>query len=559
MIVQTVATDAVAVVTGGPTASTDASAFAAALLDAVKVSPKSAGAATNTAAARTSAPAASADALTDRIAGKVQTLLSSGMSFEKIVKSIAASIAAALGTPNDSESASRIENAVASALAPPGEPPPTRSDGARTLATRLRSIVERLARGVDEAGQQQRSSGDVSDATPARENPAPATSDPQTGTSPAVIAPGGFALDQRFLLAGGSSTADGAAAAAKAANPVTTRDRLRSTGTPTAIDSLTLGAGSAAKTTVDATTPLTTPALPIAGPHAAHNTGSRSFGDMQTADYGSDRRVATGERFLESGSGSTSLGRVLERAALAASANDPFASSRPSNAAASATGADAKAKLDAAILSSLDAIVSAIPVPAAPVTPVVVPSTDVPVNAGALAAVASPVSGPAAVTAPHTAAPVSAPVMDPFHVIDQVVRGVTMRTLGSSSEIRLRLNPEHLGDVTVKLVVNGDAVNASILTQSAEARDALAGGATQLNRSFAEAGLKLQNLSVDLSGGGFAGFPQHHTGSHEQPSAVQRFSFGRDDGDESDALAAVPSFGPPDAANTGLGAHNYLV
>lgn len=151
---------------------------------------------------------------------------------------------------------------------------------------------------------------------------------------------------------------------------------------------------------------------------------------------------------------------------------------------------------------------------------------------------------------------------DPNAVVSQLLRGINMRDLGSSSEIRLRLVPESLGDVSVKLTVdNAGSVTASILAHTTEAHDALVAGQGQLTRSLSDAGLKLTSFNVDLSNSGGNAFGQQQSQPQQQP----RGGYGAGpvvsttDSSEDPLLAAVPSFAPPaTAATPGASALNYL-
>jgi len=116
---------------------------------------------------------------------------------------------------------------------------------------------------------------------------------------------------------------------------------------------------------------------------------------------------------------------------------------------------------------------------------------------------------PTTATAPSPAAPAtqtasaaaSAPA-DPTAVIEQLVKGMSMRTgADGTSEMRLHLQPESLGTVTLKLTVDGNNVSANVVAQNGEARTALLAGQQHLARSLADSGLKLTSFTVDLSGG----------------------------------------------------------
>lgn len=170
-------------------------------------------------------------------------------------------------------------------------------------------------------------------------------------------------------------------------------------------------------------------------------------------------------------------------------------------------------------------------------------------------------AAPATPPAPAPAPPAQPPV-DHGAIVDQVLRGVNVHVADGQSEVRLRLVPEQLGDVTVKLVVSGGAVDASMTAHSADAQSALAGAQSQLAKTLADAGLKLQSFTVALAGG--SADARDRSGAQPQtrhPSSRRIAGVAAADGSEdaSDAaLLASPSFGPPIYA-AAPGALDYLV
>ena len=145
--------------------------------------------------------------------------------------------------------------------------------------------------------------------------------------------------------------------------------------------------------------------------------------------------------------------------------------------------------------------------------------------------------------------------VDPQAVIEQLVKGISMRTSGDSSELRLRLQPEHLGDVALKLTVTGTTINANVIAQNADVRDVLLSHQQHLARSLAEAGLSLGKFSVDVSGGN-AGFTQQQ--SKQQAQAGKSIAVGGsllagEDGNWEDQR-----FGPSLISSSGSLVFNYL-
>ncbi|MDQ6924852.1 MAG: flagellar hook-length control protein FliK, partial [Candidatus Eremiobacteraeota bacterium] len=153
--------------------------------------------------------------------------------------------------------------------------------------------------------------------------------------------------------------------------------------------------------------------------------------------------------------------------------------------------------------------------------------------------------------------------VDANAVIDQLLRGINIRTGDGQTDVRLRLVPENLGDVSVKLVVSGGSVDASIIAHTADAQSALAGGQHQLAKALADAGLKLQSFTVGLAGDFEGNRDRARPQDSWNRSNVRRIGGleSVDTDEPADAsLLAVPSFGPPIyAASPALRHLNYLV
>jgi len=146
--------------------------------------------------------------------------------------------------------------------------------------------------------------------------------------------------------------------------------------------------------------------------------------------------------------------------------------------------------------------------------------------------------------------------VDPQALIEQVVKGITMRNLGDTSEVRMRLRPEHLGDVSLKLSVSGNTITANIVAQNADVRDMLLSNQQQLARTLSEAGLSLGGFSVDVSGGN-AGFTnQRPQQPHVKLGRAGAFAAALDGEDDT---WADPRFGPPVLSAPNSLVLNYLV
>jgi flagellar hook-length control protein FliK len=145
--------------------------------------------------------------------------------------------------------------------------------------------------------------------------------------------------------------------------------------------------------------------------------------------------------------------------------------------------------------------------------------------------------------------------VDPSALIEQLVRAMSMRTqTDGTSEVRMRLVPEHLGAVTLSLKVDGSNVSATAVAQNADVRNALVAHQQQLARSLADSGLKLTSFSVNLSGG-HAGQDQPRdrtSGFGRQYTVHEIAASGRTDSTES--TSAEPALVPQST----LALLNYL-
>ena len=84
-------------------------------------------------------------------------------------------------------------------------------------------------------------------------------------------------------------------------------------------------------------------------------------------------------------------------------------------------------------------------------------------------------------------------------VFDKISAIARLNQQGGSSEISLKLEPDHLGMMRVRITVNDNqAVNARIQVESHEARSLIENTLQQLKDSLAEQGLKVEKFSVDV-------------------------------------------------------------
>lgn len=79
----------------------------------------------------------------------------------------------------------------------------------------------------------------------------------------------------------------------------------------------------------------------------------------------------------------------------------------------------------------------------------------------------------------------------------QIVRAIRLQWAQGVSEARVRLQPQHLGDVVVSLRVEHGAVRADLHADSVEVRNMIRGNEAELRRTLGDQGLQLTRLTVD--------------------------------------------------------------
>jgi flagellar hook-length control protein FliK len=85
-------------------------------------------------------------------------------------------------------------------------------------------------------------------------------------------------------------------------------------------------------------------------------------------------------------------------------------------------------------------------------------------------------------------------------VVDQIVRHVEIRNLNSRDELVMRLNPEYLGELKLKISKEGGKMSALFETTSQEVRAIIEESADELTSMFGSKGLTLTGAKVKLVG-----------------------------------------------------------
>ena len=523
-------------------------------------------------------PAAS-DPLDVKLAAQISVRMKNGESLGDIVASLSKSLASSVANGGAGPDVQKqLQKVFAAALSPPGTAPPSAdANGALALAHRFRQLAEIATRVADPAqtGQPNRFLGPDLDAK-AKVDLAPA----ETKKPSEAVTSGFFpiSVDSIVLAAAVALGSPASGASENSAVPVAPANGSAPVPGSSPTNPGTLESSRVVAVDPNASAPapaIEKTAAAIANADTAPGALPSSLAAPIAALFATDgRTVASSERKTGT-SGDTQLGRILTRAINVASTNVP-AAPPTSNVSNTSTGGDlssflsafaaAVAKADGsqnasvpsgipasdflATLDAANAVSIATSLPGAPAPTVGIASTNGP----------APIAFDASLFAtPPSYAPQSA---DRYAVVEQVLKGISVRNLGgvSNSEVRLRLVPEHLGDVNVKLVVTNGGVNATVVAANSDVRDTLIANQQQLARSLESAGLKLTGFSVDVSNGGFAGF--QHQQQQQQSSATRgavASEFDDSDVQADLAIAATPSFAPPQAADVRLGHLNALV
>jgi Flagellar hook-length control protein FliK len=431
------------------------------------------------------------------VLSQLTSLLQNGTSMATIVdqlaQSIGSSAAQQLAGKLSASELDRLKQSVtqtiANALSPPSNAPPgTAAEQAAALAARLQNVVESIARETQTGyGQQNELSGNILDANSAKELPAQQQTNGTSST-----------LDVSSLV---SSLLSSAIAALKQPAQPSTATQTPSSATPS-------------PTPVQLATAQQLIA-PVAVPSSPASTLDTALLNQSTANA-----VASQQPQLTMSNAPDLLARMLVRAA-GADAQLNGSSDAANTSGDASTGASALVPAGSTSLTPtmLAARLAAIlgeaeggMVAASSSSGNTSTSTSSGHTFGQDLTQQSPMGTVASVIAP--APSLSSQVqnalqnngagstVDPDAIIEQMVKGMTMRTVAEgTSEIRLQLQPENLGQVTMRLSVSGNQVTANVVAQSADVRSALVANHQELARSLNEAGLTLAGFSVDVSGG----------------------------------------------------------
>ncbi len=98
-------------------------------------------------------------------------------------------------------------------------------------------------------------------------------------------------------------------------------------------------------------------------------------------------------------------------------------------------------------------------------------------------------------------------------VINQIINKVSLRSNGSQSEIKIRLDPPSLGTLRMNVTTVGDSVRTVIIAENHSVKQIIENNLLQLKESMQSQGLKVDSFTVLV--GGNEGQAGHQNTSHE--------------------------------------------
>lgn len=87
-------------------------------------------------------------------------------------------------------------------------------------------------------------------------------------------------------------------------------------------------------------------------------------------------------------------------------------------------------------------------------------------------------------------------VQDSHEVVSQIVEHARLVKAPNASEMIIKLKPEHLGELTLKVAVDNGVVSATFHSANSEVRSIIEASIQQLKQDMAQQGLKVDNVGV---------------------------------------------------------------
>ncbi|MCM8812744.1 MAG: flagellar hook-length control protein FliK [Candidatus Omnitrophica bacterium] len=93
--------------------------------------------------------------------------------------------------------------------------------------------------------------------------------------------------------------------------------------------------------------------------------------------------------------------------------------------------------------------------------------------------------------------PAASVAKDPVEVV-RFAREIQAQLTRNNTEMRLKLHPEHLGEVSVRVRLDGDVATLALRTENNSAREALQANFAQLREALAQQGIRVDSIDVQL-------------------------------------------------------------
>jgi len=118
-------------------------------------------------------------------------------------------------------------------------------------------------------------------------------------------------------------------------------------------------------------------------------------------------------------------------------------------------------------------------------------------------------------TAVVTDAANSSSNIDPHNIITQIVDQAHLTNGVNNSEMVIKLKPDHLGDLTLKIAVSNGSVSATFHSDNSDVRTVLEASIAQFKQEMANSGIKVSHVGI------YAGLDQFFSGGQHNGNAWQ--------------------------------------
>jgi len=122
--------------------------------------------------------------------------------------------------------------------------------------------------------------------------------------------------------------------------------------------------------------------------------------------------------------------------------------------------------------------------------------------------------------APGQRQPVAVP---DSHIVNQTVEHLSIHARGESSTVTVRLHPEELGELQLRMVMEGDQLKVHLHAQSQQVQDVLERNFPRLRDALQDQGVTVEDFQVSVDSGNAEqqqSFSQHSQSSERGPVAV---------------------------------------